>query len=140
MKIFGKAVKAVAIVLALTAGSMHAKPAKADGGAIIAGVAGALILGTIIGSSTAHANNGYYAAPVQPHYQAPRRHYYAPAPVYAPAPIYVPRPSVNFTFGSYYSPKRHGYRGHGYRGHRAHRGHRGYHKRHNRRHYRRYHH
>ncbi len=130
MTLFGKAIRAVAIVLALGAGSMHAKPAKADGGAVVAGIAGGLILGTIIGS-TAKANNGYYA-PAPTYYAPPVPRYYAPAPVYRP--YYGPR--INLSIGSYYGPKRYkGYRGYrGYKGYRGHRGHRGY-----RKNFRRYH-
>lgn len=122
-----------AVVLALGAGSMNAKPAQADGGAIIAGVAGGLILGTIIGSSS-HANT--YYAPGYTYRAKPRRHYY-PAPTYH-APRYRSGANVTFSFGSGYG--NHGYygghrayrhRGHGYRHHRGHRP--------MRRHYRRHH-
>ena len=126
MKLLGKAVRAMAIALALVGGSIATKPAKADGGAVVAGIAGGLILGTIIGS-TANANNYYSSAP----------RYYAPAPIYRP----YYGPTVSFNIGSgyygghrYYGHKRHyrKYRGHGYRKYRGHR--RGY------RHHRRYHH
>ena len=150
MTFFGKALRAAAIVLAVSAGSMNAKPAQADGGAVIAGVGAALILGTIIGS-TANANTAYHApartyhAPAQtyyapaPRYVAPR--YVAPVPIYAPAPVYVQRPyygsSINISLGSkrhYRGGKR--YRNRGYRAYPAFRGH---HRRHHRRHYRGHH-
>ncbi len=112
MKLLGTAVRAMAIALALVGGSMAAKPAKADGGAVVAGIAGGLILGTIIGS-TANANNRYYSS--APTYYAPR--YYAPAPIYRP----YYGPSVSFSIGTGY------YGGHRYRSHRRHYGH-GYRK------------
>ena len=148
MTFFGKTMRAIAVILAVGAGTMNAKPAQADGGAVVAGIAGGLILGTIIGS-TANANHHTYAAPVQT-YHAPAPTYYAPAPTYyapastyyAPAPIIVPRPyygsTLSFSFGkSYRAPKRYRKRAHGYRHYRGNRGHRAHrrHNRHNRRHH-----
>lgn len=122
MKFVKNIVRAGAIALAIVGGSISAKPAQADGGAVVAGIAGGLILGTIIGST---ANAGTYYAP------APR--YYAPA-----VPVYRPYygPSVSFSFGkSYYGGKRYRHRGYGggkrYYGNRYHgRKYRGGHKRH----------
>ena len=132
MTIFGKAVRAAAIVLALAAGSMHTKPAKADGGAVVAGIAGGLILGTIIGS-TANAypnyNRGYYAP--APTYYAPRvRTYYAPAPVYYPRSCYGSGINIGIGFSSgrkYYGGKRYHRGGYGYRGHKRRHHHRRHH-------------
>lgn len=130
MTFFKNIVRAGAIALAILGGSLSAKPAQADGGAVVAGIAGGLILGTIIGSTANASNysNSYYSA--APTYYAPAPRYYAPAPVYRP--FYGP--SVNFSFGkSFHGGKRHygkrhfgGHRGRHFQGHRGHRGfHRG---------------
>ena len=111
MKLFGKAVRAAAVVLALGAGSMHAEPAKADAGAVVAGIAGGLILGTVLGSA-ANANAGYYA-PAPSYYAPPPPRYYYPRAYYGP--------NVSFSFGAYSGPR---YHRHG--------------RRHGRRHFRRY--
>lgn len=130
MKSIKNLIRASALGLALIGATfMPTKQAHADGGAVVAGIAGGLLLGTIIGS-TAHAGHGgYYADP-----------YYAPAPVYS-APSYYYPPAV--TYGFSYSSGRH-YGGHRhYRGHRHarrhwrrhHRGHWRKHRRHHRRHH-----
>lgn len=128
----------------VAAAAVPTKKAHADGGAVVAGIAGGLILGSIIGS-TAQANSGYYApAPVysQPYY-APAPRYYAPAPRYYAPRYYAPPVSLSFGYSSghryhgrnhYRGHSRH-YRGKGrhYRDHRSHR--RGQYRGH-RRHYR----
>lgn len=119
--------RAVALGIAMVAvAAVPTKKAHADGGAVVAGIAGGLILGTVIGSA-AQANNGYYNGGYAPSYYAPAPTYYAPAPTY-----YAPRyysPPVTFSFGynsghRYYGKRNH-YRGHrGYRSHKGYRGHR----------------
>lgn len=141
MTFFGKAMRAFAVILAIGAGSMTAKPAKADGGAVIAGIAGGLILGTIIGSTANAKSYGHHQVKpygyhnTQSYYVPPQRSYYAPAPVYQPRSYYSPNVTFSFGSGYYNAPKRYrSHRGHGYRHYRGHRGHRPI-----RRHYRRHH-
>jgi len=116
MTVLKTTLRATAFGLAMIAAA--AAPTKkahaSDGAAVVAGIAGGLILGTIIGSA-AQANNGYhsnsYAA--VPTYDAPR--YYAP-------PVAL---SFGYHSGRHFGHRRH-YGGHGYFGHRGHRFNRGH--------------
>ena len=133
MTSIGKMLRAAAFGLAIiAAAAVPTKKAHADGGAVVAGIAGGLILGSILGSA-ANANNGYYynnGYATQPYY-APAPTYYAPAPRYYAPPVTL---SFGYHSGRHYGHRRH-YRGgrhYGSRRHyrRHHRGHRGYHRGH----------
>lgn len=83
-----------------------------NGAAVVAGVLGALVVGSLIANATAAPSYAppqtYYQPPPAPtYYEAPRT-YYQPAPppqvYYQPAPVYQPQPARVVIESSYERP------------------------------------
>lgn len=113
------------IVLAGVLATSLSTPAFADGGrhrgqggnngvAIVAGVLGALAIGSIIANANAgpvYQAPNYYQQPAQTYYEAPQQ-YYQPAPqpqvYYQPAPVYYqPQPAAVYVEGGGWRGRHH---------------------------------
>ena len=130
MKWLRNLVRSGAVALVLAGASFTAKPAQADGGAVVAGIAGGLILGTLIGATanaTPYYSGGYYNHNRGSYYNG--GHY--TQPYYAPVRRYYAPPTVSYSYnyvntGRYYRPHKRHYGHRSYRKHRPYRGYRGY--------------